>query len=303
MDLDSQSTRSTKLWVAGAALALAGAFSLASPAASAAGIKDTKATDILPGGAKKKRRVPVTLEAETSFDWTLSTGGSLSTGNTQSYAWNAGTDLQLISGRNVLGFEGLANLEGVNTTPSNPDSPYETSTKKIFAVARYTFYLTLMNGLWAGVSERWDPFAGYNTQFIASGGYLRAFIRDEDQNFSARVGYAFTYDDYSSKATVLPGFSHSLIHGLLVAAEYDIKINPEVDFVAGAAYIINVNDIPAQDAGAWKDNRVTVTAALISSIADRFDVEARFLMLYDSKPAADFQVDTTTLLNLIFTMF
>lgn len=284
------------------AAATVGALGVTSPMAFAAGIKDKQATDILPGGAKKKRKLPTTLDAETAVDWTISTGGTLNTGNTQSYAWNAGTNLGLISGPSIFTFEAIANLEGVNTTPANPDSPYETTTEKIFAIARYTYYLTLMNGLWAGMVERWDPFAGYNTQFIVSGGYLRAFVREEEQNFSVRVGYAFTYNDYSSKATIVPGFSDSTVQGLMAAVDYDLKINTAVDFVAGAAYIINMNRIDAQDADAWSDSRVSFTAALISNIADRFDIEARYLLLYASKPAAKFSTDTTTLLNLIYTL-
>ena len=262
---------------------------------------DKKATDILPGGAKRERKLPKDIDGPLTVAWTISTGGSLNTGNTQSYAWNAGTDLELFAGRNIFNFYAIANLEGVNSTPSNPESPYETTTKKIFAVARYNYFFTRMNALWASLTERWDPFAGYNTELIAAGGYLRAFIREEDQNLSARVGYAFTYDIYSSESTTTE--PNSSIHGLIAAVDYEIQANEKVQFLFGAAYIINMNRIEAQDADAFKDNRVSTVAAFIANFADRFDVEARFLLLYDSNPPAEFSTDTTTLLNLIYTLY
>lgn len=298
MDRESRVSRVVKAWILGGLVA---AFGLFSHPAAANNLADKKATDILPGGTKKKRKLPRDIDGPLSVAWTISTGGSLNTGNTQSYAWSAGTDLELFAGRNIFSFYAIANLEGVNAKPSNPDSPYETTTKKIFAVAQYNYFFTRMNAFWASMTQRWDPFAGYNTEFIAAGGYLRAFIREDDQNLSARVGYAFTYDIYSSEATTTK--PNSSIHGLIAALDYEIQANEKVQFLFGAAYIINMNRIEAQDADAFKDNRVSTVAAFIANFADRFDIEARFLLLFDSNPPAEFTTDTTTLINLIYTLY
>lgn len=250
------------------------------------------------------RAAPEENEAA-EVDWSLSFGGAINTGNTRSWNLAAGTDFLLLKKAHRLTAESLFNLGRADAAPLDPASDYATISKKWLFGSRYEYFFTDMNAVWGGLGLRWDPLAGFNLQTLASGGYLRAFVKEENHFFAGRVGYSFTNEQYVNDAPLFPGGS-SNIHGLLLALDYENKLNENVELLTSIAYIGNVNKIPAQrDAKAFQDNRIYWTLALLSQVAERLAFEARFLLLYDSRPVPVelATVDTTTIFSLVVTIF
>ncbi len=239
-------------------------------------------------------------------DWTLSAGGAINTGNTSSWNINAGTGVLLTKNEHRLTIDSLFNFGRANPDVTLPGSSIQTVARQWFLTSRYEFYFTDMDAVWASLGLRWDPLAGFNLQLLANAGYLRAFIKEENHLFTGRIGYSYTYENYTDSAvaaaTVLAKTSD--IHGLLLALDYENRLNEHVAFLWGLSYIGNLNQVAAQqNAKAFQDNRVYFNVALLSQIADKFAFEARFLLLYDSRPAGLFKTDTTTIFSIVYTPF
>ena len=239
-------------------------------------------------------------------DWTLSAGGAINTGNTSSWNLNAGTGVLLTKNEHRLTIDSLFNYGRANPDVTLPGSAIQTVARQWFFNSRYEFYFTDMDAVWASLGLRWDPLAGFNLQLLANAGYLRAFVKEEGHLFTGRIGYSYTYENYTDAATdagtVLSKTSN--IHGLLLALDYENNLNEHVTFLWGISYIGNLNEVPAQrNAKAFQDNRVYFNVAMLSQFADKFAFEARFLLLYDSRPAGIFKTDTTTIFSIVYTPF
>lgn len=238
-------------------------------------------------------------------DWSLSFGGAINTGNTRSWNLAAGTDLLLVKEAHRLTIESLFNFGRADAAPLDPASDYATISKKWLFGSRYEYFFTDMDAIWGSLGLRWDPLAGFDLQTLANAGYLRAFVKEENHFFAGRIGYSYTNEKYVNDPPLFPG-GNSNIHGLLLALDYENKLNEHVELLSSIAYIGNFNKIPAQrDAKAFQDNRIYWTVALLSQIAERLAFEARFLFLYDSRPvpAELANVDTTTIFSLVVTLF
>ncbi len=246
------------------------------------------------------------MKTKPLVDWALSAGGAVNTGNTSSWNLNAGTTVLLTKDDHRLTIDSLFNFGRANPDVTLPGSSIGTVAKQWFFNARYDYYFTDMDAIWASLGLRWDPLAGFDLQLLANAGYLRAFVKEENHLFTGRIGYSYTYENYTDSAvgagTVLTETSN--IHGLLLALDYENRINEHVGFLWGLTYIGNLNEIPAQmNAKAFQDNRIYFNVALLSQFADKFAFEARFLLLYDSRPAGLFKTDTTTIFSIVYTPF
>jgi putative salt-induced outer membrane protein YdiY len=247
-------------------------------------------------------------EKKAEVDWNLSAGGAFNTGNTQSWNLNLGTNVLVVKQDHRLSIDSLFNFGRARANVLDPNTTYDTVAKKWFFNSRYEYYFTEKDAIWAALGIRWDPLAGFDLQLLANAGYLRAFIKEEKQLFTGRIGYSYTYENYTAEALTSPDttllFPTSNIHGLLAALDYENHLNEHVDLTSTIVYIGNLNEIPAQDyAKAFQDNRIYFTIALLSQVADKLSIEARFLLLYDSRPAGVFKTDTTTLFSLVYSPF
>lgn len=241
-------------------------------------------------------------------DWTLNAGGAFNTGNTQSWNLNAGTNFSLVKEDHRLTIDSLFNFGRARANVLDPNTPYDTVAKKWFFNSRYEYYFTDRDAIWSALGLRWDPLAGFDLQLLANVGYLRALIKQEKQLLTGRIGYSYTYENYTSDALSSPETTllspTSNIHGLLAGLDYENHLNEHVDLTSSIVYIGNLNEIPAQDnAKAFQDNRLYFTIALLSQVAEKLSIEARFLLLYDSRPAGVYKTDTTTLFSLVYTPF
>lgn len=241
-------------------------------------------------------------------DWTLNAGGAFNTGNTQSWNLNAGTNVLLVKQDHRLTIDSLFNFGRARANVLDPNTTYDTVAKKWFFNSRYEYYFSDMDAVWSSLGLRWDPLAGFDLQLLANVGYLRALIKQENQLLTARIGYSYTYENYTSEAIASPENTISLptsnIHGLMAGLDYENHLNEHVDLSSTIVWVGNLNEIPAQDyAKAFQDNRIYFTIALLSQVADKLSIEARFLLLYDSRPAGVYKTDTTTLFSLVYTPF
>ena len=237
-------------------------------------------------------------------DWSLSFGGSINTGNTRSWNLAAGTDLLLLKGDHRLTIDSLFTLGRADTAPLDPAIGYATIAKKWLFGSRYEYYFTDMDAVWGALGMRWDPLAGFDLQMLANAGYLRAFVKEENHFFAGRIGYSYTYEKYVNDPPTFLG-GNSNIHGLLLALDYENKLNEHVELLSSITYIGNLNKLPLQrDAKAFQDNRIYWSLALLSQLAERLAFEARFLLLYDSRPVPEelAKVDTTTIFSLVVTL-
>jgi putative salt-induced outer membrane protein YdiY len=238
-------------------------------------------------------------------DWSLSAGGAINTGNTQSWMLNAGTSFLLTKTDHRLVIDSMFNYGRANANVLEPDSIYSTVSRQWFFASRYEYYFTDMDAVWGALGFRWDPLAGLNLQMLANGGYLRAFIKEEKQLFTGRIGYSYTYENYTDQAVAAGNafLPTANIHGLLLALDYENRLNEHVELLSSITYIGNINEVPAQNAKSFHDNRIYWTIALLSQLSDKFAIEARFLLLYDQQPAGLYKTDTTTLFSLVYTPF
>ncbi len=246
-------------------------------------------------------------EEKAKVDWNISAGGAVNTGNTQSWNIKAGTDFTLLKKDHRLTIDSMFNFGRARPDVLDPNTAYATVAKQWFFNARYEYYFTEMDAIWSSLGLRWDPLAGFDLQLLANAGYLRAFIKEENHIFAGRIGYSYTYENYTDAALTAPDTTliseTSNIHGLLLALDYENRLNEHVALLSSISYIGNFNEIPAQNAKSFEDNRVYFTIALLSQLTDKLAVEARFLLLYDSKPAAVYKTDTTTLFSLVYSPF
>ncbi len=244
-------------------------------------------------------------EPKAEVDWAISAGGSINTGNTEAWTLNAGSGFKLVKTDNTLTADALFNFGRANLADPAPPAPptsYSTTVKKFLFSMRYDYFLSEKDALWMSVVERWDPFAGFDTQFMAQAGYLRAFVKEENHYLAGRIGYAYTYELFSSLSPMFATASSNHIHGLLAALDYENKLNEHVSVISNLTTIYNLNTVEEQGASAFEDIRISYSLALLASLTEKLSAEVRFLLLYDRIPPTTKKTDTTTLFSLVYTL-
>ena len=254
--------------------------------------------------------------AEDETSWSMAAGGVFNSGNTQSWQVNAGTDFRLVRGRHALGANfsfnyGRANLKDEN----NEFTGYEQTVQNANTAARYDFFLTDNDAIFLAAKHRWDTFAGLDTRLQLQAGYLRNFFKEESHRFWGEIGYDFTYDNLHPDPLVNPDADPAIcgdmgsdpmadscfadgtavVHAARVYVGYDNHLNDNVQFLAGAEVLINVQEL--------EDVRLNFDAALRSTIIDSLQIELKFRLQFDNVPVPGaVKVDTNTTVSLIYTL-
>jgi putative salt-induced outer membrane protein YdiY len=255
---------------------------------------------------KEKAAAEAAKEDVTSLAASL--GGSSSTGNTRVYQVNAGVDFKLV--RQPHGFGANAAFGyGQADLPNDAEENYEQTSGNFNAKARYDFYFTRMDGVFAASAFRWDHFAGLDARVQGQLGYLRYLLREENHRFWGEVGYDLTYDNYYPLPN--PAFDpeedegpdnlaridqgDDVIHSGRLFLGYENKLNAVLTYVGGLEGLMNVEEA--------KDTRVNFDNALRSAIATNLQLEVKFTLLFDNVPVLGAEkVDTQTLVNLIYNL-
>jgi hypothetical protein len=110
-----------------------------------------------------------------------SLGGTLNTGNTRTWQITLGSDLLIV--RDPHAFTAmLAFAYGEADIPGDALG-YEQTVQNLRARARYDYFLTRMDALFAAGAFRWDEFAGLDSRVQGQLGYLRYFLREDSHRF------------------------------------------------------------------------------------------------------------------------
>jgi putative salt-induced outer membrane protein YdiY len=230
---------------------------------------------------------------------TANIGAAFNTGNTEAWQINTGSDFGLVRDRHGLGI-GMAFAYGrANVATDTSDAMVDT-VRNLKARARYDFFLTPMDALFLAGVYRWDTFAGLDTRVQGQLGYMRNFFKEEKHRFWGELGYDITYDNYDpdplldpDTMAVLPG--DDVVHSVRAFLGYDNQINEQVTYLTGFEGLLNVEDTD--------DLRLAWDNALRSSIGGGFQLELKFSLAADLQPVAGTKkLDTTTLVNLLYTM-
>lgn len=229
-----------------------------------------------------------------------SLGGSHSGGNTSAWQLNAASEFEMIRGRHGLGLTmgfayGRADIQDDAT-----DDMVDT-VRNLKSRARYDFFLTPMDALFAAAVYRWDTFAGLDARVQGQVGYMRNFYKVENHRLWGEAGYDLTYDNYdpdplpdpANAGQFLPG--DDVVHSARLFAGYDNQLNAQLMFRTGLEGLLNVENLD--------DLRLAWDTSIRSAIGAGFDLELKFLLLLDTEPVPGAEkIDTTATVNLMYTL-
>jgi hypothetical protein len=164
-----------------------------------------------------------------------------------------------------------------------------------------------MDALFVAGMYRWDTFAGLDARLQGQVGYLRNLYMQDKLRLWGEVGYDLTYENYDPDPLPDPANpgrnlkNHQYIHSARLFLGYDNQINPMMVVLLGVEGLLNVKE-PG-------DSRVNGDLALRSVVIDRLQLELKFILQVDTKPAprpagqpALSKFDGILKLNLIYTL-
>lgn len=231
----------------------------------------------------------------------LSAGGVLNTGNTRAFQANVGGDFRMVRGDSAFGAN-TGFVYGRADLPEDETDDYQDTSRNLNARARYDYFVTTMDAIFAAGVYRWDTFAGLDTRLQGQLGYLRNFIvKEEAMRFWGEVGYDITYDNYTQE--VLddladmgePVEEETVVHSGRLFFGYDNHLNELVTVLIGLEGLLNV-ERP-------EDFRLNWDNALRSKLNGSLQLEVKFSLKFDSEPVPGTRkVDTMTQVNLIYTL-
>jgi putative salt-induced outer membrane protein YdiY len=236
-----------------------------------------------------------------------SLGGSMNTGNTEAWTLSTGSAFVLVRDRHGLALNmdfayGRANVADDTAPDGTENDALVDTVRNLRSKARYDFFMTPMDSLFAASAYRWDTFAGLDARVQGQLGYMRSFFKIPDHRFWGELGYDITYDDYdpdplladpADPMSVLPG--DDVVHSVRGFVGYDNKLNPGLTFITGLEGLLNVEET--------KDLRVNWDNALRSSISGSLQLEVKFSLQLDTEPVPGAEkVDTATTLTLIYSL-
>jgi hypothetical protein len=184
-----------------------------------------------------------------------SLGGSLNTGNTEAWTLSTGSAFVLVRGRHGLALNmdfayGRANVaDDLGPDGEEIDELVDT-VRNLKTKARYDFFLTPMDSIFAATAYRWDTFAGLDARVQGQLGYMRNFFKVTDHRFWGELGYDLTYDNYDPDPLLVDPADPSLgtlpgdevVHSVRGFIGYDHKINAALTFLTGLEGLLNVED-------------------------------------------------------------
>lgn len=257
-------------------------------------------------------------EEDHETTWNISAGANLSTGNTRARNVNAGTQLYVLRGSHALTLQSAFNYGQADTDGAGPDD-YQLTTRNLNSRVRYDAFLTANDALFVAVAHRWDSLAGLQTRLQLQAGYLRNLVKNDNTRAWIEAGYDFTFDNRQNSpgrrvicseddvtnmvggcTRVVRNFQN--IHALRLFYGLTHKFSDDVRVATGLEFLINMNELAGGEAGAFEDIRVNWETALNARLIERLALEVKFRLQYDRVPAATQEVDTNTLISVIYTL-
>lgn len=239
----------------------------------------------------------VSAPEEDLLSWEIAAGGSVVTGNTQSYGATVGTQFDLVRSKHRFNF---GSLFIYNRSKIQDVETIETTAKNINSGARYEYYFSERDAAFIGVKHRWDTFAGLDTRLQIQPGYLRVFHenKEKERRFWGEVGYDFTYDNlYPNPLPADPETGEIpddtvFTHAGRIFLGWDARFQDYLRILTGLEALLNFQEIG--------DLRLNWNTRVSASIHKRVELGVQFLLLYDRIPVPTHQkLDTYLLANLI----
>lgn len=227
--------------------------------------------------------------------WQLSLGGVLQTGNTRAYTLTGGSLLEIVRDRHGFAAEAQGNYGAAVVEDSEE---YGQTAQNVRLRLRYDFFLTRLDALFLATQLRHDPFAGLDYRYQAQAGYARYFIREEKHRFWGEIGYDFTYDNYHPDPLIDPDTmmvldGSEVLHSVRLFVGYHNAVSDNLEVRTGLEGLANVQDA--------SDVRINWDNSLRAKMADRLQLEVKFLLQFDNEPVpGNESLDTTTQLNVIY---
>lgn len=257
-------------------------------------------------------------ETEDETTWNLAAGANISTGNTRARNFNAGTDFYVLRGMHALTFR-TAFVFGQADVDGSGGEGYEINSRNLNSRLRYDLFLTDNDALFVAVAHRWDTFAGLQTRVQLQAGYLRNLIKNESTRAWIEAGYDYTFDNRRNSenqrvicseadvALMTGGCTRVVrnfqdIHALRLFYGATHAFNENVSMATGLEFLINLNELQGGEADRFEDIRLNWEASLNARLIENLAIELKFRMQYDRVPAATQEVDTNTLISLIYSL-
>jgi putative salt-induced outer membrane protein YdiY len=70
----------------------------------------------------------------------------------------------------------------------------------------------------------------------------------------------------------------------------------------GVEFLVNLNELEGGEADRFEDIRLNWEASLNARLVENLAIEVKFRLQYDRVPAASEELDTNTLISLIYTL-
>lgn len=237
----------------------------------------------------------------TSFS--ASFGGALSSGNTQAVQGTVGSVFGMIRDRHALD---LSMDFAYGRARPSVTQPMVDIARNLRTRGRYALFLSTMDALFLSGIYRWDTFAGLDARLQGQIGYMRNLYVEEKLRLWGELGYDLTYENYDpdplpdpvNTGRFIKGYKY--IHSARLFLGYTNQINPMAVVALGVEGLLNVEE-PS-------DSRVNVDLALRSVVVDRLQLELKFILQVDTKPAPRpanqelSKYDGILKLNLIYTL-
>lgn len=260
--------------------------------------------------------IPAETEDETT--WNIAAGANISTGNTRARNFNAGTDFYVLRDIHALSFR-TAFVFGQADVDGGGPGDYQINSRNLNSRLRYDIFLTDDDALFIAVAHRWDSFAGLQTRVQLQAGYLRNLIKNESTRVWIEAGYDYTFDNRQNSANqrvicseddvtnmvggctrVVRNFQD--IHALRLFYGATHAFNENVTGATGVEFLVNLNDLEGGEADRFDDVRLNWEASLNARLVENLAIEVKFRLQYDRVPAASQELDTNTLISLIYTL-
>ena len=280
------------------------ALALAQPAPTAdrAATPDAKALVAAP---KDAHDAPSENKRDYNTNASVSAGGMLSTGNTQTQALTLNSTMDLRRGMNGFG----AGLLGNYGRSALAGADAQTTAENFQARVRYDRYLTERFALFLQLTERYDRFQGLASRTNVDPGVKYIFWLRDKSAFWGELGYDFMHDirteggrnthreDGTWDTSIAPLDKTLNDHSARAFLGFRHAFNNEVTFSTGLEYLQSLVTTDRASQNSRINFDATLAAKLYGGIAAGIGFTAR----YDRNPLPGrANLDTATTLSLIY---
>lgn len=234
----------------------------------------------------------------TSFSTSI--GAALNSGNTQSMQATVGTTFGMIRGRHALDLSMDFQYGRAALKPAESSTMVDTA-RNLRSRGRYAMFVSPMDAAFVAGAYRWDTFAGLDARLQGQLGYLRNLYKRSQMRIWSELGYDLTYENYDPDPLFDPDTNQRLkgykyLHSARLFLGYDNQINPMAVVALSVEGLLNVRE-PG-------DSRVNGDLALRSVVVDRLQLELKFILQIDTKPAFSTlkKYDGILKFNLLYTL-